>query len=162
MVEVFIGLGSNMGNRAMHLAQAREAIARDVGPIIHASSIYDTAPWGPVPQDNYLNQVVAASTALAPRKILSALHEIERAAGRDRQNEVRYGPRSLDLDILIYGDHGVAEDSLTIPHPRIAERAFVLVPLAELAPDLAIAGTPVRTLLNRVDASGVNRFQPKQ
>jgi 2-amino-4-hydroxy-6-hydroxymethyldihydropteridine diphosphokinase len=160
MADVYLGLGSNLGNRMVHLASARDAIARLAGEIRAASSIYDTAPWGPVPQDNYLNQVICIATALLPRALLDTLHEIERAAGRDRKDEVRFGPRTLDLDILIYGDHPVAEDGLTIPHPRIAERAFVLVPLAEIAPDLVVAGTSVRELLGRIDTEGVRRYDP--
>ena len=92
--------------------------------------------------------------------LLTLLHEIERAAGRDRENEVRYGPRPLDLDILLYGDRAVDEDGLAIPHPRIAERAFVLVPLAEIAPELVIGGTAVRELLGRIDTAGVHRYDP--
>lgn len=160
MADVYLGLGSNLGNRIEHLANARRAIADKAGALLAASSIYDTAPWGPVPQDNYLNQVIAISTALSPRGLLTLLHEIERAAGRDRENEVRYGPRPLDLDILLYGDRAVDEDGLAIPHPRIAERAFVLVPLAEIAPELVIGGTAVRELLGRIDTAGVHRYDP--
>lgn len=160
MPDVYLGLGSNLGNRTGHLAAALTAVAARVGPITAESSIYDTAPWGPVPQDNYLNQVVQVSTALAPRELLDMLHEIERAAGRERKNEVRYGPRVLDLDILLYGDSAVNEDGLTVPHPRIAERAFVLVPLAEIAPKLTIAGEPVETLLHRIDTTSVRRLNP--
>jgi 2-amino-4-hydroxy-6-hydroxymethyldihydropteridine diphosphokinase len=160
MPEVYIGLGSNLGNRTHHLAHARDAIASKVGTISHASSIYDTSPWGPVPQDNYLNQVLCASTTLAPRALLDVLHEIERAAGRDRKEEVRYGPRPLDLDILIYGDRVVNEGGLAIPHPRIAERAFVLVPLAEIAPDLVLNGSLIRELVGRIDSKSVARYDP--
>ncbi len=160
MAEVYLGLGSNLGNRIAHLARGREAIGKNVGAIVAISSIYDTAPWGPVPQDNYLNQVISVSTALSPRDLLASLHEIERAAGRDRRNEIRYGPRVLDLDILIYGDRTVQEDGLVIPHPRIAERAFVLVPLAEIAPALKIGGETAQVLLGRIDSSGVRRYEP--
>jgi 2-amino-4-hydroxy-6-hydroxymethyldihydropteridine diphosphokinase len=160
MAEVYLGLGSNVGNRIAQLAHARDAISKTAGKIQAASSIYDTAPWGPIPQDNYLNQVILISSELAPRDLLAALHEIERAAGRDRANEVRYGPRTLDLDILIHGDKAVQEEGLTIPHPRITERAFVLVPLAEIAPGLVLDGTPVRELLDRIDSKSVARYDP--
>ena len=160
MADAYIGLGSNLGNRLINLSAARAALAEKAGAIRAASSIYDTDPWGPVPQDNYLNQVVCIATALAPRDLLAALHGIERAAGRDRAHEIRYGPRSLDLDILLYGDRTVDGNGLVIPHPRIAERAFVLVPLAEIAPGLEIGGTPVRTLLSRIDSTGVRRYDP--
>jgi 2-amino-4-hydroxy-6-hydroxymethyldihydropteridine diphosphokinase len=161
MPDAYIGLGSNLGDRRQHLADARSAIAARVGHVNAASSIYDTAPWGPVPQDNYLNQIVKIETKLSPRALLTALHAIERSTGRERANEVRYGPRTLDLDILIYGDRVVDEDGLSIPHPRIAERAFVLVPLAEIAPDLVLGGASVRELLGRIDSSGVARYEPK-
>jgi 2-amino-4-hydroxy-6-hydroxymethyldihydropteridine diphosphokinase len=160
MAEVYIGLGSNLGDRVSHLAAARAAIHADVGRIIAESSLYDTNPWGPVPQGNYLNQVVKVSCTLAPRALLRKLHEIERAAGRDREREVRYGPRSLDLDILLYSGRTVDEDGLTIPHPRIGERAFVLVPLAEIVPDARIGNDTLATLLGRADRSGVRRYDP--
>lgn len=160
MPDVYIGLGSNLGNRIAHLAQARGAIEKQAGEIRAASSIYDTAPWGPVPQDNYLNQVIRVATALQPRELLDVLHEIERAAGRDRKNEVRFGPRTLDLDILIYGDRMIDEEGLTIPHPRITERAFVLVPLAEIASDATIGGVKVGELLRQLDTESVRRYDP--
>lgn len=155
MADVYIGLGSNLGDRVAHLAAAREALAANVGPLLAQSSLYDTDPWGPVPQGNYLNQVVAISTSLSPRELLTRLHEIERAEGRNRADEVRFGPRSLDLDILLYADRVVDEDGLTIPHPRIGERAFVLVPLSEIAPNVLIGNTAVMTLVGRIDISGV-------
>ncbi len=161
MAEVYIGLGSNLGDRLAHLAAARDALSSRTGRLLAASSIYDTDPWGPVPQDNYLNQVVGIATTFAPRALLAVLHEIEREQGRDRKNEVRYGPRSLDLDILLYSDRVIAEDDLSIPHPRIAERAFVLVPLAEIAPEAQIAGVAAATLLRRIDTSGVRRYQTR-
>lgn len=160
MAEVYLGLGSNLGNRLAHLANARDAIAENAGAILQASSIYDTAPWGPVPQDNYLNQVISVSSPLAPHDLLAVLQKIERAAGRDRKNEVRYGPRVLDLDILLYSDRVVNDDGLLIPHPRMAERAFVLVPLAEIAPDLTVQGVPIHELLSRIDTTTVRRYDP--
>ncbi|HRF07164.1 MAG TPA: 2-amino-4-hydroxy-6-hydroxymethyldihydropteridine diphosphokinase [Xanthobacteraceae bacterium] len=159
MADVYIGLGSNLGDRIAHLAAARDALAANVGSLLAQSSLYDTDPWGPVPQGNYLNQVVAVSTDLPPRELLARLHEIERAEGRDRAHEVRYGPRSLDLDILLYADRVVDEDGLTIPHPRIAERAFVLVPLSEIAPDVLIGDIPAKTLVRRLDTAGIRRYQ---
>jgi 2-amino-4-hydroxy-6-hydroxymethyldihydropteridine diphosphokinase len=160
MAEVYLGLGSNLGNRLAHLANAHNVIQEKAGIILQASSIYDTAPWGPVPQDNYLNQVISVSTALTPRDLLAVLQKIERAAGRDRKNEVRYGPRVLDLDILLYSDREVSDDGLQIPHPRMGERAFVLVPLAEIAPDLTVQGVPIHELLSRIDTTTVRRYDP--
>jgi 2-amino-4-hydroxy-6-hydroxymethyldihydropteridine diphosphokinase len=160
MADVYLGLGSNLGNRMQRLADARNRIERKAGTITAASSIYDTAPWGPVPQDNFLNQVIRISTALEPRELLAVLHEIERDAGRDRKSEIRFGPRTLDLDILLYGDRVLHEEGLAIPHPRLTERAFVLAPLAEIAPDLQVGGLTVRELLGRIDSKTVARYDP--
>jgi 2-amino-4-hydroxy-6-hydroxymethyldihydropteridine diphosphokinase len=160
MAEAYIGLGSNLGDRYANLAAAREAIEREAGEITALSAIYDTAPWGPVPQNNYLNQVVRVAAVGRPRDLLEVLLRIERALGRDRANEVRYGPRTIDLDILLYEGAAVDEPDLVIPHPRLAERAFALVPLAEIAPQLAISGRPIRELLGRIDSSGVRRYDP--
>lgn len=160
MADVYLGLGSNLGKRTQYLADARNRIERKAGTITAASSIYDTAPWGPVPQDNFLNQVIRISTALEPRELLAVLHEIERDAGRDRKREIRFGPRTLDLDILLYGDRVIHEEGLVIPHPRLAERAFVLAPLAEIAPDLQVGGLTVRELLGRIDSKTVARYDP--
>lgn len=160
MADAYIGLGSNLGDRYANLAAAREAIEREAGKITALSAIYDTDPWGPVKQNNYLNQVVRVAAVGRPRDLLEVLLRIERALGRDRANEVRYGPRVVDLDILIYEGAAVDEPDLVIPHPRLTERAFALVPLAEIAPQLAISGRPIRELLGRIDSSGVRRYDP--
>ncbi len=160
MADAYLGLGSNLGDRFANLAAARDAIAKVTGKITALSAIYDTEPWGPVKQDNYLNQVLRIAVEAKPRDLLGSLLEIERALGRDRMNEVRYGPRVIDLDILLYGDEAVSEADLIIPHPRLAERAFALVPLAEIAPELSINGTPIRELVGRIDSSSVRRYDP--
>lgn len=159
MAEAFLGLGSNLGDRLANLEAARDAIERGGDRISAASQIYETAPWGPVAQGDYLNQVIRVETAKRPRALLDALRRIETALGRDRANEVRYGPRSIDLDILTFGAERIAEPDLTIPHPRILERAFVLVPLDEIAPELSIGGVPVREALRRVDTAGVRLYE---
>jgi 2-amino-4-hydroxy-6-hydroxymethyldihydropteridine diphosphokinase len=155
MPEVFVALGSNLGDRAANMAAAREALAR--GPLNNpvASSIYETDPWGPIRQGRYLNQVVRGTTELAPRALLRKLQGIELSLGRDRAHEARYGPRTIDLDILLYDEIEMKEVELTIPHPRMTERPFVLVPLSEIAPDLEIAGVPISQLLAQLDLSGV-------
>lgn len=158
MAEVFLGLGSNLGGRADNLARARAAFARDAIERSVASSLYETEPWGPVPQGRYLNQAVRGMTRLAPRELLAKLLAIELALGRDRGREPRYGPRTIDLDILLYDDLALAEPGLEIPHPRLLERAFVLVPLGEIAPDLVIKGVAIRDALARVGSAGVERF----
>jgi 2-amino-4-hydroxy-6-hydroxymethyldihydropteridine diphosphokinase len=160
MADAYIGLGSNLGDRFANLAAARDAIEQDAGKITALSAIYDTDPWGPVKQDNYLNQALRIDALGRPRDLLEVLLRIERALGRDRKHEERYGPRVIDLDILLYGDQAVSEPDLVIPHPRLAERAFALVPLAEIAPRLAIGGTPIRELVSRIDSSGVRRYDP--
>jgi 2-amino-4-hydroxy-6-hydroxymethyldihydropteridine diphosphokinase len=161
MAEVFLGLGSNLGNRASNLAAARAALARGALTNTSASSIYETEPWGPVRQGRYLNQVVSGSSELPPRALLAKLFEIERALGRDRAREERYGPRTIDLDILLYGDLTMQEPELQIPHPRMMERPFVLVPLAEIAPDLAVNGVAIRDALARLDRTGVVPYRAR-
>jgi 2-amino-4-hydroxy-6-hydroxymethyldihydropteridine diphosphokinase len=158
MAEVYLALGSNLGDRADNLARGMNALGQHAILPVAQSAIYETEPWGPVPQGRYLNQVVRATTSLAPRAVLAAALAIERAHGRDRHQETRFGPRTLDIDILAYDDVTVREADLEIPHPRLLERAFVLVPLAEIAPDLVVSGVRVRDALARLDRTGIGRF----
>jgi 2-amino-4-hydroxy-6-hydroxymethyldihydropteridine diphosphokinase len=158
MAEVFIGLGSNLGDRARNLAEARAALADGILKLIALSSVYETEPWGPVLQGRYLNQVLRGETRLQPRALIAAFHRIEKSLGRERTKEVRYGPRTIDLDLLTYDDLKLAEPGLEIPHPRLLERAFVLAPLAEIAPDLMIKGTKVRDALAKLGSAGVVRL----
>jgi 2-amino-4-hydroxy-6-hydroxymethyldihydropteridine diphosphokinase len=160
MAEVYIALGSNLGDRARNLAAAREAMARGTVEIAAASSVYETAPWGPKPQGAYLNQVVRGTTHLASAELLARLLDIERALGRERETEERYGPRTIDLDILLYGQLAMQEPTLQIPHPRMLERAFVLVPLAEIAPELEVGGLRIIDALAGLDRSGVALYRP--
>jgi 2-amino-4-hydroxy-6-hydroxymethyldihydropteridine diphosphokinase len=159
MAEAYLALGSNLGERAEHLARGVEALAEHAIVLVARSAIYETEPWGLVAQGRYLNQVVRATTHLPPHALLRAALTIERAEGRDRRNEVRFGPRTLDIDILAYDDLTIAEADLEIPHPRLLERAFVLVPLAEIAPDLVVNGVRVCDALLRADRSGIVRFR---
>lgn len=159
MADAYIGLGSNLGDRIANLEAARRAIESGGGKIQAASQIYETAPWGPVAQGDYLNQVIRIETGKTPRALLDALRAIETALGRDRANEVRYGPRKIDLDILVFGTERIDEPDLTIPHPRILERAFVLVPLAEIAPGLTIGGVGIREALRRAGTAGVRLYE---
>jgi 2-amino-4-hydroxy-6-hydroxymethyldihydropteridine diphosphokinase len=127
----YIALGSNLGDRRRFLAQARDALATLTGSrILAASSIEETAPVGDVPQGAYLNQMVALETGLSPRELLAALHRIEADAGRVRT--VHWGPRTLDLDIVRFGNHIVQEPDLVIPHPQISNRDWWRRELAEL------------------------------
>ena len=158
MAEAFVALGSNLGDRAANLARARSALEDGPLQLAAQSSVYETEPWGPVAQGPYLNQVVRGSTALAPRALLAALFEIETRLGRDRRQEIRFGPRVIDLDVLLYGDLAISEPDLEIPHPRLLERAFVLVPLAEIAPNRMVKGISVRDALARVGNKGIALF----
>lgn len=136
---VYLGLGSNLGDREAYLRRACALLAARPGITIRRlSPIYETAPVGPVPQGPFLNAVLEADTDLPPRELLRAANEVEASLGRVR--ETRWGPRTVDVDILLYGDLVLEEPDLRIPHPRLAERAFVLVPLADLAPDLVVPG----------------------
>ncbi len=139
MTLAYIALGANLPSPAgppeATLAAALQRLA-SLGRIAARSSLYSTAPVGLANQPRFLNAVVALQTDLAPRDLLAALLAIERDFGRDRAASVPNGPRTLDLDILLYGDLILSEPGLEIPHPRLAQRAFVLVPLNEIAPDL--------------------------
>jgi len=133
-VRAFLGMGSNLGDSHQLLATAIESL-----PDRHAvSGLYESAPVGGPTQDSYLNLVVEIHTSLEPYELLSACQDLERAARRVRT--VRWGPRTLDVDVLLYGELELDEPKLTVPHPRMHERAFVLYPLAELAPDLLPMG----------------------
>lgn len=132
-VRAYVALGSNLGDRFAHLAGARAALAALPGTdLIAASAIDDTAPLGGLDQPRYLNQMVLLETRLGARELLDACLEIERAAGRTRG--ARWAPRPLDLDIVRYGDHRIAEPGLTVPHPGLPEREFWQREVAELEP----------------------------
>ena len=132
MIRVFLGIGTNLGDRERNLQDALAVLSQKM-VILKESSIYQTAPWGYLDQPAFLNQVIEAQTDLSPLNLLGFLKDTEKALGR--QANFRYGPRLIDLDILFYGNRIVQTPRLQIPHPRIAQRAFVLVPLAEIAPD---------------------------
>ena len=129
----YIALGSNLGDRENHLRSAIAAL-RQFGRIEAVSSFYETDPVGDIPQSNFLNAVVALTTALHPEELLKALLRIEQQQGRDRNTSPPKGPRTLDMDLLSYGDEMIKTTTLTLPHPELAQRLFVLVPLAEIAP----------------------------
>lgn len=141
MARAFIGLGSNVGDRAASLSAAAEALeSEEAIEIVARSSVYETDPVGGPAQPRYYNQVLEIETGLTPRRLLDACQRIEARLGRHRAQEVRWGPREIDLDLLAVDGEVVRESDLTIPHPRIAERAFVLVPWAEVSPDFEIPG----------------------
>lgn len=158
-VTAYLGLGSNLGDRLGNLRQAVELLqAHPDIRITRVSSIYETAPVGPVEQPDFLNMVAAADTTLSPEELLSVALEIEGRLHRVRT--IRWGPRTLDIDILLYGDCIVQQKDLTIPHPRMEERAFVLIPLLEVAGNLRIPGSGA-TVRDRIkeapDRSGVRK-----
>lgn len=130
---IFLLLGSNLGERETNLAEARRRI-RHYCRIISTSALYQTAAWGAEKQPDFINQVIEVETGLLPRELLRELLLTELELGRERI--VKWGPRTIDLDILLYGDIVVSEADLTIPHPGIAHRMFTLAPLAEIAPDI--------------------------
>jgi len=130
---VYVALGSNVGDRAAHLAYARARLAAlPRTRLLRESRVEETAPLGTVPQGAYLNQMVLLETALEPAELLAHLHAIESERGRDRRAGVRWGPRTLDLDIVRFGDRAVRQPALVIPHPELANRTFWQRELAEL------------------------------
>jgi len=159
LAEAFIALGGNVGDvRATF--DAAIAILCD-GPdvrLLARSSDYRTPPWGVTDQPPFINAVIAVSTTLAPHTLLARAQACEHALGRDRAREQHWGPRTIDLDLLAYDNIVLNDATLTLPHPHLFERAFVLVPLAEIAPDRVIAGIRVRDALKRVDASGIEKL----
>jgi 2-amino-4-hydroxy-6-hydroxymethyldihydropteridine diphosphokinase len=136
----YFGLGSNLGDRAAHLQFALEGLADRAGRVVAISPVYETEPVGGPPQPDFLNAVVAVETALSPRELLRVAKALEAEAGREPpQPGQRWGPRPLDIDVLLVGDERVDEPDLVVPHPRIHQRAFVLAPLADVAPELVVA-----------------------
>ncbi len=155
---VYIALGSNLGDRAEHLRQAREQIDAQDLRLLRASSIYETAPRDVEDQPWFLNQVIECETDLFPRQLLARLQKIERGMGRKRR--IAKGPREIDLDILLFGDAVVKAPELEVPHPRLAERRFVLEPLAELVPEKRHPGTRkmMREMLTGVASQVVRKI----
>jgi 2-amino-4-hydroxy-6-hydroxymethyldihydropteridine diphosphokinase len=151
-VRAYVGLGSNLGDREATLRQALAALGEIPGiRIVAVSAFRETDPVGFLDQPRFLNGAAAVETELSPQELLAALLEVERGLGRIRGAE-RYGPRTVDLDLLVYGNAALAEPGLEIPHPRLHERRFALEPLAELAPGLEIPGKgPVEALLARLN-----------
>ncbi|GAA0705700.1 2-amino-4-hydroxy-6-hydroxymethyldihydropteridine diphosphokinase [Dokdonella soli] len=150
----YVALGSNLDEPQRQIRLAFEALGRIPDTrLLRRSRLYRSAPWGITEQPAFVNAVAELATALGPRELLEALLAIEREQGR-RRDGMRWGPRTLDLDLLIWGGMQSTQPGLELPHPRIADRAFVLVPLAELDADLVIPGVGiVRDLLARVDAN---------
>lgn len=159
MPEALIAFGGNIGDARATLARAVQVFAdgRSVR-LLARSSDYRTPPWGITDQPPFINACIAVETALAPHDLLARAHRVEREFGRDRAHEQRWGPRTLDIDILAYGDTALHDPDLTLPHPRLSERAFVLVPLAEIRPDSMIGGRTPRDMLASLDRTGIERL----
>ena len=158
MRDVLLGLGGNLGDPARSIREALRRLETRGVAIRQVSSLYRTAPWGPVPQPDFLNACAAGETDLAPEALLAAAKEIELELGR--VEGPRWGPRTVDIDILALGDLALDSPGLAVPHPRLTERAFVLVPLAEIVPDRVIGGRTVAEWRAEADGSGVSWIGP--
>ncbi len=159
MADVLIALGGNVGDVRGNF---RKAIGNICGmtqaALLARSSDYATPPWGEEQQDRFINACIEIETSLDPHALLFTLHKIEKKFGRDRTKETRWGPRTLDLDLIAYDDVVIDKPELTLPHPRLFERAFVLVPLSEIAPDRVIAGRTVKQALAGLTTEGIERL----
>src|SRR6201989_1016565 len=159
MADVLIALGGNVGDVRATFRQAITSICGMAqAALLARSSDYATPPWGNQRQDRFINACIEIETSLDPHALLYTLHKIEKKFGRDRANERRWGPRTLDLDLIAYDDVRLDKPELTLPHPRLFERAFVLVPLAEIAPDRVIAGRRVTDALAQLSTEGIQRL----
>ena len=159
-VKAYIGLGSNCGPRKRNINQAlKEIEGIEELRIRQVSSLYLTKPWGKLNQNEFINQVIEVETCLSPCELLSRLNEIEIKMGRQRHE--KWGPRNIDLDILLYGDQVIESDNLKVPHPYMRERLFVLVPLSEINAEIVFPedGAKIREVLNRVLAREGNNVQ---
>ncbi len=156
MQRVFLGIGSNLGDRLANLSTATRLIAEQIGSIKKASKVYETGAWGIRDQPDFLNQVLEVQTSLLPEAILDCIEQIEHQMGRERL--IKWGERLIDIDILFYGQQIVNQANLKIPHPFLSQRNFVLVPLYEIAPDFIhpVSGHSMTQLLeNSTDDSFV-------
>ncbi len=164
--QAFIGVGANLGDRWATMRRALAALAREPGiKTVEASAVYETAPVGVLDQPEFLNLVLGVETTLTPEALLAVLHQLEKAAGRRREQEVRWGPRPLDLDLLLYEGETRAGPELILPHPRMWSRAFVTVPLSELLTCVPWLDRPEWTearvrLAAAPPSTGVTRWTP--
>ncbi len=161
LAQAYLALGGNVGNSRAILDRAVTLLCdgKDVR-LTARSADYLTPPWGFKYQAPFVNLCIAVETTLSPRDLLARAQGVELQLGRDRAHEKRWGPRTADIDIIAYDDLELDELGLTLPHPRLFERAFVLRPLAEIAPDRIIAGQKVRDALAKVDTAGIKRLPP--
>jgi len=161
MAEAFVALGGNVGDVRSTFRRAIALLCDGTAVRLTArSSDYRTPPWGVTDQPPFVNAVIGITTSLSPHELLARAEQCERALGRDRSHERHWGPRSIDIDLLAYDDLVLSDPDLVLPHPHLFERAFVLVPLAEIAPERVIAGIQVRAALERLDRSGIEKLPP--
>jgi len=157
LAKVALSLGSNIGDRFAHLEKAFAALSTlERTSLSSTSPIYETAPWGDTDQNSFLNACAIIQTQLAPQDLLARLKDIEEDLGRTTTR--RWGPRVIDIDILIYDDLELQTNTLTIPHVNLVNRVFVLVPLLDIWPDLVVHGEPIETHLNRLPREGGDIF----
>jgi 2-amino-4-hydroxy-6-hydroxymethyldihydropteridine diphosphokinase len=157
-MRVGFGLGSNIGDKPGNIRQALSLLeSRHIARLTAVSRIYRTPPWGVVDQGDFANACAIGETTLTPYELLAAVKQIEADMGRAPTR--RWGPRLIDVDILFLGDHTLDDPELTLPHKELFGRGFVLLPLAEIAPDLVLDGVPVGEARNAVDASGVTPWE---
>jgi 2-amino-4-hydroxy-6-hydroxymethyldihydropteridine diphosphokinase len=162
VAEALLALGGNVGDVRATLDRAIAAFCDgEQVRLVARSSDYRTPPWGLEDQPAFVNLCLAVETGLTPHELLARAQAVERTFGRERAKERRWGPRTVDIDLIAYDDLALDEPDLKLPHPRLFERAFVLVPLAEIASERMIAGIRVRDALARVDAGGVEKLPPR-
>jgi 2-amino-4-hydroxy-6-hydroxymethyldihydropteridine diphosphokinase len=161
--EALLALGGNLGDVRATFDRAIAMLCGDGAVrLVARSGDYRTPPWGITDQPAFINAAIVVATSLAPQALLTRVQNIERALGRDRANEKRWGPRPIDIDILAYDDVVLREQDLTLPHPHWFERAFVLLPLAEIAADRVIAGRRVGDVLAGADVAGIDKLPPRK
>lgn len=159
MAKAFLALGGNIGDVRAVFRQAIAILCDGLDvQLVARSSDYRTPPWGVTEQPAFVNAVIEVETALSPQELLSRALDCERALGRDRVHELHWGPRRIDIDLLAYDDVELHEAELTLPHPHLFERGFVLAPLDEIAPERVIAGIRVRDALARVNTTGIEKL----
>ena len=158
MVKAFLSLGSNIEDRLEYLSKAIDKIAEIQGcNILNKSRVYETEPWGYENQEAFLNLCISIETSLSPYELLESLQTIELEL--DRVRKIHWGPRTIDIDILLFDDIICEDDKLTIPHPRMRERAFVLIPLYDIEKNLIIDGIKLEDLINKIDTRGIKEYK---
>jgi 2-amino-4-hydroxy-6-hydroxymethyldihydropteridine diphosphokinase len=162
MAEALLALGGNVGDVRATFDRAVAMLCEgDELRLLARSADYRTPPWGVTEQPAFVNCCLRIDSSLAPRPLLARAQTVETALGRDRANERRWGPRTIDIDLIAYDDVRCGVPDLTLPHPRVLERAFVLVPLADIAPDWVIDGITVAAALARLDPGGIEKLPPR-